>query len=417
MARVWLEVGNLPGPARTATANVQLDCIRLALAFDAGYFGFCSASTPAGFTALDEVAVQAALEQLAARPIPAEPGAQGLRGRTKEIINRLPEPWQAPAMAFGRAGSRLLRGAAPEPVIPMDSVADVEPQGPFAPGDVYVTLWPLDGGVQRMLDRLREKLRVQVVALGKRETAAQLLQKALVLASQTGAGFEERLQHLYMALLQPGDLCIDIGAHTGRHSLPMSLAVGAAGRVAAFEPNPPIAARLRARLELLSIGNVAVHEAALSDEAGTAEFVVAVESPEESGLRQRVLYTAPTRTERVTVRLAQLDSLRLSNPRFIKLDTEGAEYKVLLGARETIAQALPVVAFEFGANSYAAYDVDPDDVFEYFATLDYEMFNILGERLAKAEFSEASRAQNYWDYVACSRRMAPRVAAALRSFQ
>src|SRR6185295_7687850 len=38
--------------------------------------------------------------------------------------------------------------------------------------------------------------------------------------------------------LQPGDIAIDIGAHTGDSTLPMALAVGPAGTVFALGPNP-----------------------------------------------------------------------------------------------------------------------------------------------------------------------------------
>lgn len=38
--------------------------------------------------------------------------------------------------------------------------------------------------------------------------------------------------------LEPGDVCIDIGAHSGDTALPMALAVGPRGLVFALEPNP-----------------------------------------------------------------------------------------------------------------------------------------------------------------------------------
>ena len=67
-------------------------------------------------------------------------------------------------------------------------------------------------------------------------------------------------------------------------------------------PNPPIALRLRARLELLAVPNVTVHELALSDESGTAEFVVAVDRPEES---DKNVSGRSTRDENKFGRLAQ----------------------------------------------------------------------------------------------------------------
>jgi len=323
---------------------------------------------------------------------------------------------------FQNPGQRLPAAA----VVPLDDL-----RAPFAASDVLVSFGALGEAVRALRTRLQfqvlpvegaapsdaspmERWASAQIGGTARPGGARIARTALVAASQGRTGFEDRLQHLYMSMLKEGDFCIDIGAHTGRHALPMSCAVGRGG-VAAFEPNPPIAQRLRARLELLAVPNVTVHELALSDESGTAEFVVAVDRPEESGLKERV-YNGPTRQEKVAVRLAELDSLALGDPRFIKLDTEGAEYKVLLGARNTVARSRPVIAFEFGEQSYSAYGVDPNDVFAYFEALGYEVFSIYGERLDKATFAKASHLQDYWDYVACERARSGAVAAILKSF-
>ena len=68
-----------------------------------------------------------------------------------------------------------------------------------------------------------------------------------------GFGFEERLQHLYWNLLKEGDYCIDIGAYTGRHTIPMACKVEPMGHVEAFEPNPESASQLRNRLAFLKL--------------------------------------------------------------------------------------------------------------------------------------------------------------------
>jgi len=427
MAKVWLDVSSLLDPAGVVLA-AQVDSARIALASEPGHFAFSATDGGQGFRGVEAQRVQAALESLGQRA-PAVP-PRGWRQQAKQLIGKLPEPMRSSAMAFGRAGVRLFRdrGQAPPRVaaVPLDDL-----RAPFGASDVYVSF----GAGGEVVRALRTRLHFQVLSVGgaapsdalpmelwasaqiggkRQPDGAHIARTALVAASQGRTGFEDRLQHLYMSLLKEGDFCIDIGAHTGRHALPMSCVVGS-GSVAAFEPNPPIALRLRARLELLAVPNVTVHELALSDESGTAEFVVAVDRPEESGLKERV-YNGPTRQKKVAVRLAQLDSLRLGDPRFIKLDTEGAEYKVLLGARNTVARARPVIAFEFGEQSYSAYGVDPNDVFTYFETLGYDVFSIHGERLEKAAFAKASHLQQYWDYVACDRARSGAIAAVLRSF-
>lgn len=48
---------------------------------------------------------------------------------------------------------------------------------------------------------------------------------------------QEVVDHL-RTIVKPGDVAIDIGAHTGDTTVPMALAVGPTGCVIALEPNP-----------------------------------------------------------------------------------------------------------------------------------------------------------------------------------
>lgn len=48
--------------------------------------------------------------------------------------------------------------------------------------------------------------------------------------------FEQAVRRVYSAILSQGDIVFDIGAHLGKHTLPMAELVGPTGRVLAFEP-------------------------------------------------------------------------------------------------------------------------------------------------------------------------------------
>jgi len=61
--------------------------------------------------------------------------------------------------------------------------------------------------------------------------------------------FEQMLEDYYREVLGPGEACIDVGAHVGRHTFPMAHCVGSKGRVFAFEPIPAIAAQLRSSIK------------------------------------------------------------------------------------------------------------------------------------------------------------------------
>ena len=61
--------------------------------------------------------------------------------------------------------------------------------------------------------------------------------------------YEAIIEEVYEGVLRPGDVAIDIGAHCGRHTIPLAKRVGAAGKVIAVEPLPMCRTELRRRLE------------------------------------------------------------------------------------------------------------------------------------------------------------------------
>ena len=149
------------------------------------------------------------------------------------------------------------------------------------------------------------------------------------------------------ALHRPGTL-VDVGAHEGLLTLPLSRLPGA--RVLAFEP----LAEARAALVAAVAGQdrITIRPEALGDTPGMVDLSV----PLLDGVPQwQWASTAKTyaahRSARVGVRrdtvpAITLDSLSLGDCTAIKLDAEGAEYAVLRGARETLARCRPVLTLE-----------------------------------------------------------------------
>lgn len=215
--------------------------------------------------------------------------------------------------------------------------------------------------------------------------------------------FEQLLQAFYEKLDLAGTKVIDIGAHVGRHAIPLARRAGATGMVLAFEPLPQIRLRLVQALDADGLNNVAVLPFALSNRSGADTFVYTPECPEESGLRRRAEYNvAPTRFEHIPVTVCRLDDLvRGEGVGFIKIDVEGGELDVLSGATRCLEAGRPIVAFECGAASYRGYHGSPQAIYELFATRGYRIYSILGHEMADADsFAQASRDQNFWDYVA-----------------
>jgi FkbM family methyltransferase len=218
--------------------------------------------------------------------------------------------------------------------------------------------------------------------------------------------FESKVQEFYSMLLRPGMVAIDVGAHVGRHGLEMIKCVAPGGFVLMFEPLPEqfsgLDACIRADHEMAK--HAAVYPYALSDKVGETEFCVAVDCPGYSGIRER-RYDTPTRVQRIQVPARRLDDEvgSLKRVDYIKIDTEGGEWHVLQGAAETIKRYRPSITFEFGESGYAAFGVDPGEVFRFFAKQSYAVLDILKRNLSEAEFCTSSRTQAVWDYIAVPR--------------
>lgn len=219
--------------------------------------------------------------------------------------------------------------------------------------------------------------------------------------------FEGMLQAIYESILSPGDVAIDVGAHIGSHTIPIARAVGVAGRVLAFEPLPDMAVQIENALryghpELAA--RVTVHTNAISDFEGPSEFVHVVDAKWNSGLRERT-YDGEPQKEIISVQVRRLDSLigSLERVDYIKIDVEGGELGVMRGAAELIRTFRPVISFEFGEASFWAYAITPGDVADFLNAQDYELYDILGQRLEKEAFTLSSTQQNLWDYLAFPR--------------
>jgi FkbM family methyltransferase len=143
--------------------------------------------------------------------------------------------------------------------------------------------------------------------------------------------FDENRQRALARVMQPGDVFLDIGAHTGFFTLLGSRLVGPEGTVIAFEPLPRNVHFLRVHLATNDINNVRIVEAAVSDSAGEALFS---EGPNS--------YTGElSRDGHIKVRTVTLDDLLanrlIPSASVVKVDVEGAELAVLRGAARLLA--------------------------------------------------------------------------------
>lgn len=159
-----------------------------------------------------------------------------------------------------------------------------------------------------------------------------------------------------------GKVIYDIGAHIGFHSLYFARIVGPKGKVYAFEPNPTNLERIKLiRDKNVDVkNNITVYDVAVSNVLGTEEFNMSrdIESGTSSGsfidtadtMLEREVYKQigfiETKVKTVPIDLFKEELGIQEEPDLIKIDVEGAESLVLLGAKNTLLTKKPVILME-----------------------------------------------------------------------
>ncbi len=166
-------------------------------------------------------------------------------------------------------------------------------------------------------------------------------------------------RRFYRSILNPGDLCIDVGAHVGTRARSMR-AVGAT--VVAVEPQAFFARYLRRTLPR----DIVLVEAALGATDTMADMAVSSRHPTVSSLQSAFVEQADRAPGFAHVRwdsaqrviMTTLDSLISTHgvPRYIKIDVEGYELEVLSGLSRPIDMISVEYLPEFRELSHAVID-------------------------------------------------------------
>jgi FkbM family methyltransferase len=149
--------------------------------------------------------------------------------------------------------------------------------------------------------------------------------------------------------LRPGMVFLDIGANEGFYSIFASRRVGNSGRVVAFEPSDREFERLQRNISLNKANNIQAESIALAEAPGRGKLRICEYGHEGQNTLGDFAHDVRQCGDQA-VDIQRLDDYLSDHPfdrvDFIKMDVEGAEQRVLEGARQTLARYRPVILLE-----------------------------------------------------------------------
>jgi len=196
--------------------------------------------------------------------------------------------------------------------------------------------------------------------------AEQMSQRFMLNDLTAGRLYESETSNFIGSILQPGDTFIDIGAHVGYFSMLASQLVGPTGAVFSFEPEVGNYAHLLDHIEANAATNVRPLHMAVGASPSTAEFFVNADNDGGHALWEVGRHPFNERSRQAPVSrkvfVTSLDHIfqgrDMRTLKAIKMDAEGAEFAILVGARELLRrQPVPFIVAEinrFGLESMGA---------------------------------------------------------------
>lgn len=165
----------------------------------------------------------------------------------------------------------------------------------------------------------------------------------VVRSAKAGKIWEKNIVDLFNTFVECGDVVIDVGAYIGSHSIALSNRVGASGTVILFEPCKQAFNCLIETQKYNKINNWLIYNKAVNNCKTVLDFTT-----NNDGGSFLTSYRPLKKHFNMTysVETMTIDSLQLEECKFIKIDTEGAEWQVISGAHDTIEKCRPFIIIE-----------------------------------------------------------------------
>jgi FkbM family methyltransferase len=203
-----------------------------------------------------------------------------------------------------------------------------------------------------------------------------------------GRLYEPDVAAVFLRAIKAGDTVFDVGANIGIFSVLAARLTGADGCVVGFEPAPDNRERLAANLALNGITNVIVVDQPASDRTEGVTFHLNSDSagghslwnPGKHPDHQKSRGKPRSIVMTTTTIDAEMARLRLTPPKLIKIDTEGAEHRVLAGAVKLLMEfKVPYVIAELHEFGLSQMGSSQSGLRGFMANLGYDTFLLFAD--------------------------------------
>ncbi len=191
-----------------------------------------------------------------------------------------------------------------------------------------------------------------------------------------------------------GTTVIDVGANIGFFTVRFAEWVGANGRVLAIEPDAENLAWLRRRLQKRKLdGRVEVVAAAAAEVGGPIRLSVNRRHPGDHRIGDAGIAVEAATIDQLTEQAA------LPPVSMIKIDVQGAEMRVLAGARRTLARFRPTLVIEVDDAALRSQGSSARALIDALAAQGYEPYSLTRHGVgARADVNEELIARLSRDY-------------------
>lgn len=179
---------------------------------------------------------------------------------------------------------------------------------------------------------------------------------------------------------------VNIGANIGLFCIHIGLSFENFKNIIAFEPNKEAFELLKLNISFNNLDKkINIVNACIGNTTGTIELFSTPEISEYSSIGGKIIHPAIEKLNQISyiVDIYKLEDLDIDNISLMIIDTEGAEYLVLEGAKAILEKNHPIILFECEDRLLKKFGHSSSDTLRLLSTYGYYLYDIEKRRKLK----------------------------------